>query len=78
MITFIMKENQKPSEETLKRLSELKDEDIVFDDDCPEMTHKMEKALECAAAQRNRLLKTISMNNMKSEVTAYGKKIDEI
>lgn len=57
MVTVVIKENQKPSEETIRRLSELRDEDIVFDDDCPEMTPKMEKALACAAAQRNRLLK---------------------
>ena len=38
MTTFILKTGQKPSEETIKRLSELKDEDIVYDEDCPEMT----------------------------------------
>ena len=35
----------------------LKDEDIVFDDDCPEMTPAMEKAFRCAVAQRNRAKK---------------------
>ncbi len=55
MITFTIKPNQKPTDEALKRLSELRDEDIVYDDDCPEMTPKMQKALACAAAQRNRL-----------------------
>ena len=57
MTTLTLNLNQKPDEETLKRLSALKDEDIVYDDDCPEMTPKMEKALACAAAQRNRLKK---------------------
>ena len=57
MTTFTIKTNQKPSEETLKRMAALKDEDIVYDDDCPELTPKMQKALACAAAQRNRLRK---------------------
>lgn len=54
MTVFTIKENQKPSEEAIERLSALKDEDIVYDDDCPEMTPKMQKALACAVAQRNR------------------------
>ncbi|OON85724.1 hypothetical protein BXO88_10720 [Oribacterium sp. C9] len=58
MTVFSLNENQKPSEETLKRLSELKDEDIVYDDDSPEMTPKMLKALECAVTQRNRFIKS--------------------
>lgn len=57
MVTFTIKSNQKPSEETLKRLLELRDEDIIYDDDCPEMTPKMQKAFECAVAQRNRFRK---------------------
>ena len=57
MTTFTIKLDQPPSKETLKRLSELKDEDIVYDDDCPELTPKMLKALSCSAAQRNRLRK---------------------
>ena len=57
MTTLTLKPGQKPSDEAIKRLSQLKDEDIVYDDDCPELTPKMQKALECAAAQRNRLLK---------------------
>lgn len=32
MTTLTIKTNQKPSKDTLKRLSELKDEDIVYDD----------------------------------------------
>lgn len=57
MTTLIIETNQKPSKEALDRLSELKDEDIVYDDDCPEMTPKMQKALACSVAQRNRLRK---------------------
>lgn len=55
MTTFMIKMEQKPSEDTLKRLSELRDEDIVYDDDCPALTAEMEKALAYAVAQRNRL-----------------------
>ena len=57
MKVFTINANQKPSEETIKRLSELKDEDIVYDIDCPEMTPKMQKAFACAVAQRNRYKK---------------------
>lgn len=57
MTTFTIKSNQKPASETLNRLAELRDEDITYDDDCPELTPKMEKALACSVAQRNRLKK---------------------
>lgn len=57
MVTVKINALQKPSEETLNRLRELRDEDIVYDEDCPEMTPKMQKAYDCAVSQRNRLLK---------------------
>ena len=41
----------------IEALKLLKDEDIVFDDDCPEMTPTMEKSFRCAVAQRNRAKK---------------------
>ncbi len=59
MTTLTIKSDQKPTEEALRRLSELKDEDIVYDDDCPETTSKMEKAIACAAAQRSRENKNV-------------------
>lgn len=59
MTTLTIKADQKPAKETIERLSELKDEDIVYDDDCPELTPKMQKALACAVAQRNRLIKKV-------------------
>lgn len=59
MTTLTISVDQKPSKETLKRISELRDEDIVYDEDCPELTPKMQKALACAAAQRNRLRKKV-------------------
>lgn len=54
-----IKTDQMPSEETLERLSKLNDDDIIYDDDCPELTPKMQKALACATAQRNRLKRLI-------------------
>lgn len=54
MTEFVLHDNQKPSDETLKRMSELKDEDIVFDKDCSKMTPKIEEALARTAAERNR------------------------
>ena len=57
MVKFVINEGQQPSNETLEKLRALKDEDIVYDDDCPEMTPKMQKAFECAVAQRNRFKK---------------------
>ena len=50
---FKISTNQKPTEEALKRLSELRDEDIVFDEDCPELTPKMQKALASAIEERD-------------------------
>ncbi len=61
MATFIMNSNQKPTEETLRRLSELRDEDIIYDEDCPELTPKMQKALAYAVKQRNLVKKSNSV-----------------
>lgn len=60
MATFIMNSNQKPTEETLKRLSELRDEDIIYDEDCPELTPRTQKTLAYAVEQRNRVKKSNS------------------
>lgn len=54
---FYREEDQKPTKETLERLAALKDEDIEYDDDCPELTPQMQKALAQAVAQRNQLRK---------------------
>lgn len=59
MTNVTIRKNQQPSKEAIERLSKLKDEDIVYDEDSPEMTLKMQKALACAAAQRNRLREKI-------------------
>ena len=59
MVTFTINPGQKLSAESIKKLNEFRDEDIVYDDDCPEMTPKMRKAFECAVAQRDRIKKQI-------------------
>ncbi len=41
----------------IEALKLMKDEDIIFTDDCPKMTPAMEKAFRCAVAQRNRVKK---------------------
>lgn len=55
MITQItIEKGQKPTKEQLDAIKEIRDEDIVFDRDCPEMTPAMRKSYRCAIAQRNR------------------------
>lgn len=38
-------------------LKQMKEEDIVFDEDCPELSPSMLKSLRCVAAQRDRFRK---------------------
>ncbi|MGN0154014.1 MAG: hypothetical protein ACI4A3_06155 [Lachnospiraceae bacterium] len=58
MITqFSIKNGQKPTQEQLDAIKAIRDEDIVFDSDCPEMTPAMRKSFRCAVAQRNRAKK---------------------
>ena len=45
MKSFILRSNHKPSDETLQRLSELKDEDIVYDEDSPMLTPEMRNSV---------------------------------
>ncbi len=66
MVTLTIESDQKPTQETLRRLSELRDEDIVYDDDCPELTPKMQKALACAVPERNNRLKNNKHQNSQS------------
>lgn len=59
MVTYTVKENQKPTPEQIQEIEEASKKPVVFDDDCPELSPKMMKALKCAAKNRNRI------NNLK-------------
>lgn len=52
--TFILENGQGPTEEQLKEVEEAGKHPITYDEDCPELSPAMIKALKCAAAQRNR------------------------
>ena len=52
--TYTVKEGQKPTPEQIEEVREAAKRPIVFDEDCPELSPKMMKALECAAKNRNR------------------------
>lgn len=53
-----IEKGQKPTQEEIDAIKAIKDEDIIFTDDCPQMTPAMEKAFRCAVAQRNRAKKS--------------------
>ncbi len=52
--TYTIKPGQKPTQEQLKEVEEAKKRPIVYDEDCPEISEAMEKAMRSATAQRNR------------------------
>ncbi len=55
MKTYIVNDGQKPTPEQIKEVEDASKQPIVFDEDCPELSPKMMKALECAAKNRNRI-----------------------
>ena len=52
--TFAIKKGQKPTAEMIKEVEEAKRHPITFDEDCPELSPAIIKALKSAIAQRNR------------------------
>lgn len=52
--TFTIKEGQKPTEEQLNEIREASEKPIVLDEDSPELSPAMYKAMKCATVQRNR------------------------
>ena len=52
--TYTINNGQKPSEAQLQEVMKAKEHPITFDEDAPEMSSAMLKALKCAANQRNR------------------------
>lgn len=52
--TFTIKEGQKPTQEQLAEVAEASKKPVVFDEDSPELSPAMYKAMKCAVVQRNR------------------------
>lgn len=55
MNTYTVKEGRKPTPEAIREVEEAAKYPIEFDEDCPELSPELMKALKCAAAQRNRI-----------------------
>ena len=51
---YTVKPGQKPTEEQLREVAEAKKRPIVFDEDSPELSPAMCKAIRSAVVQRNR------------------------
>lgn len=52
--TFIIDQEQKPTDEQLREVIDARKQPIVFDDDSPELSPAMYKAFKNAVIQRNR------------------------
>lgn len=52
--TFIIDQEQKPTDEQLREVINAGKQPIVFDDDSPELSPAMYKAFKSAVIQRNR------------------------
>lgn len=52
--TFIIDKGQKPTKEQLQEVIEARKQPIVFDEDSPELSPAMYKAIKCSVIQRNR------------------------
>jgi len=52
--TFTINKGQNPTDEQLQEVMEAKKYPIVFDDDSPELSPAMQKAMKSAVVQRNR------------------------
>lgn len=52
--TFTIKQGQKPTAEQLHEVSEAKKRPIIFDEDSPELSPAMFKAIRSAVIHRNR------------------------
>ncbi len=52
--TFIIENGQKPTDEQLKEIEDAKNNPIVFDEDCEELSPAMMRAFKSAVVQRNR------------------------
>lgn len=52
--TFIIKDGQVPTQGQLEEVRAAAKREIQFDEDCPELSPAMFKALRCSVTQRNR------------------------
>ncbi len=52
--TYTINKGQQPTEEQLEEVQKAKKQPITFDEDSPELSPALEKALRCSAIQRNR------------------------
>ena len=52
--TFNIDKGQKPTDAQLQEVYEAKKKQIVFDEDCPELSPAMYKAFKSSVIQRNR------------------------
>lgn len=52
--TFTIKDGQTPTQEQLEEVRAAAEREIQFDEDCPELSSAMYKAIQCSVAQRNR------------------------
>ena len=52
--TVTIKQGQKLTKKQLAEIEEAKNSPIVFDEDCPELSPAMIKAVKCSVRQRNR------------------------
>lgn len=52
--TYTIKPGQTATPEQLAEIAEAKKQEIVFDDDCEELSPAMVKALKCTVVKRNR------------------------
>lgn len=54
MIRTYVSDGKGPTKEQIEEVEKAANSPIVFDEDCPEISPNMEKALRSAAIQRNR------------------------
>ena len=54
MVEYKTSPDQKPTKEQLEEVEAAAKREIVFDEDCPELTPALIKAFKCSAAYRNR------------------------
>lgn len=57
LVTFTIKDGQKPTPEELAEIREAAKREIQFDEDAPELSPAMYKAFRCSVMQRNRRMR---------------------